>query len=106
MLYDAPGNKLFVSFTANKAKRKHPDPSFTVRIRLLTIPIPEEDREPLPEPEPEPVVIVVEPPLVNVDISTKQIVGHSIVCVVLLCTIVALVYVLREIKDPTAENIK
>ena len=43
MQYKAPGNQLFISFTANKAKRKHPDPSFTVRIRLLTIPIPEED---------------------------------------------------------------
>ena len=44
MQYNAPGNQVFISFTANKAKRKHPDPAFTVRIRLLTIPIPEEDR--------------------------------------------------------------
>ena len=49
--YNATGNQLFVSFTAEKAKKKHPDPSFSVRIRLLTIPIPEEDREPLPEEE-------------------------------------------------------
>ena len=42
--FNATNNRLFISFTGNKIRKKRdPDPAFTVRVALVTSPIPEED---------------------------------------------------------------
>ena len=42
--FNATNNQVYISFTGNKAKRKHPDPSFVVRVALVTTPITAEDK--------------------------------------------------------------
>ena len=108
--YDALGNQLFVSFTANKSKKKYPDPSFTVRIALVTTPIPEEDREPLPDKEDlMPVDINLEwrsAPIL-VDLDAIKITAFSFICFLQLAVIIALLwYYFRNIHTATEEDIK
>ena len=67
--FQAVNNTLFISFTANKERRKDPDPFFSVRIALVTDVIPEEDREPLPEEPKPPIVPKLEKPPITVDLN-------------------------------------